>query len=489
MATRGLILVACLCFLGVAFAQAPTGAPLDVSPTASNTTSNETVVIRYNWNLIPEFIDICNATRCPPFRSPMRTQAVVTPWYARSYPSGIQLPTFLVFGGRGKNNTNYAYDDFWSFYVDPTDDLGVYRDVNQATVSTLYTLDQNLFGVQHAAGALYSVSSGGYRDERAVFIGGTIETNLTNILAAYDYAMTFAVTKPGGGVEIKPNRFQSGYGAIFRGTAVGAGDAVYYFGGFINVAGVGVVLNNTLRVFRGTPDGLSGINETILAPASGWPSPRFDHAAIVYNKTKMYVFGGSNIANVFNDTWVYDTVDRTWTELFPRVERAVNDTSSGPITIPGRAGHKLVSVFDKYTNTSKILCLGGYGNPSFSDMNVWEYEPDNNVWRPLNATGPMPPARRYFNVLPVSDHQFIMFGGENSTDVLGDIYHFNYWSRDAYPVAPVPPPAEVPVATAPFIRYPINPRSENNWVAIGAAVLLVALIIVVVILKVIERRV
>jgi hypothetical protein len=53
----------------------------------------------------------------------------------------------------------------------------------------------------------------------------------------------------------------------------------------------------------------------------------------------------------------------------------------------------------------------------------------------------------------------------------------------------VPVPAPIATISAPFIRYPINPRDQNNYVAIGAAILLVALIIVVVILKVIERRV
>jgi hypothetical protein len=237
------------------------------------------------------------------------------------------------------------------------------------------------------------------------------------------FVSCFLVVKSSGGVEIKPAQFAGG--AVFRGTAVGVSDAVYYFGGFININGVGAVLNNTIRVFTGTATGLSSLNQTLYAPASGWPVPRFDHAAIVLNKTKILVFGGSNITHTFNDTWVFDTVDRTWTELFPTVQRAINDTASGPIVIPRRAGHKLVEIYDKYTNTSKILCLGGYGNPSLSDMDVWEFEPENNIWRPLNASGPSPPARKYFNILPVSDHQFILFGGENSTDILGDIYHFS----------------------------------------------------------------
>ena len=54
-----------------------------------------------------------------------------------------------------------------------------------------------------------------------------------------------------------------------------------------------------------------------LQPAANLTGPgtRAMHSAVAYSGKEMVIFGGQNLFNVFNDTWLLDSVDAEWHQL------------------------------------------------------------------------------------------------------------------------------------------------------------------------------
>jgi N-acetylneuraminic acid mutarotase len=177
---------------------------------------------------------------------------------------------------------------------------------------------------------------------------------------------------------------------------------------------------------------------TELDPSGTLPAGRNSHS-MAYDSSDglVIMFGGGNASAplLFNDTWAYDPIANSWTELNP----------SGTLP-PVRGGQAMA--YDALTQ--QLMMFGGFDQPStglvvFND--TWVYDPAANTWTNLNPSGTVPSAR----AAPVlaydpATHRVIMFGGVDDSDtprkVFNDTWAYdpaaNTWT-ELYPAGDVPP--------------------------------------------------
>jgi len=97
---------------------------------------------------------------------------------------------------------------------------------------------------------------------------------------------------------------------------------IYMVGGFD-----GTQLHNDTWLYN-----ISANSWTELFPSGGLLTTRFDHTMVIDELNgNIYVFGGSTFTVILNDIWLYSISDNSWTELFP---------SGGPPLI--RSSHVMV---------------------------------------------------------------------------------------------------------------------------------------------------
>ena len=108
--------------------------------------------------------------------------------------------------------------------------------------------------------------------------------------------------------------------------------------------------------------------------------------AILFGGFSGSVTGGAGSTSldsvqVYNDTWTYDPVAGTWTQLKP----------SG-LMPSGRSFHAMV-----YDSLSKRVILFGGADASTEEgvllNDTWSYDPSANIWTEMKPEGPLPPAR------------------------------------------------------------------------------------------------
>ena len=99
------------------------------------------------------------------------------------------------------------------------------------------------------------------------------------------------------------------------------------------------------------------------AAASTAPSARADHAMASLGGDEALLFGGYDGISANNETWVYDLIDNTWTRQDP-VTAAANGAAlyDGPSS---RAGHALVSL-----GRDQVFLFGGW-DASGSISETW----------------------------------------------------------------------------------------------------------------------
>ena len=149
---------------------------------------------------------------------------------------------------------------------------------------------------------------------------------------------------------------------------------------------------------------------TELRPAGDVPPARMDHA-LVYDAAnrRLILFGGWSGVTAFNDTWAYDPVKNTWTDLHP----------AGDLP-PARDSHALV--YD--SDTGLIYLFGGFTEEVVGDM--WLYDPAANTWSEIDPSGTMPAARdRHRMVYDPARNRVLLFGGW-----LGDYCVDETWAYD-----------------------------------------------------------
>ncbi|KAK6589258.1 hypothetical protein RS030_213317 [Cryptosporidium xiaoi] len=133
------------------------------------------------------------------------------------------------------------------------------------------------------------------------------------------------------------------------------------------------------------------------------PSPRACHTINKLNH-KIYLFGGYDGNKCYNDLWVYDIDNKSWSEI-EMIER-----------IPkSRNGHSTI------TCSKGVLIFGGHtGKEYLSDVIL--YIPEQNEFTYPNIYGIAPSSRKGHSMTLLDDFNIIMFGGYDGKNRLNDLY-------------------------------------------------------------------
>ncbi|MCK5561340.1 MAG: hypothetical protein KAJ51_12125, partial [Thermoplasmata archaeon] len=127
---------------------------------------------------------------------------------------------------------------------------------------------------------------------------------------------------------------------------------------------------------------LSGLQTWTNKTPINKPIGRCGHAmASIYGTDKVLLFGGEDSTNLkYNDTWVYDLSENSWTQKSP-----VNKPSA-------RGFHAMASIY----GDDKVVLFGGYYNP-ISEIydDTWVYDLSNDTWTKKMTT----PVSRYSHAM------------------------------------------------------------------------------------------
>ena len=150
-------------------------------------------------------------------------------------------------------------------------------------------------------------------------------------------------------------------------------------------------------------------------PSGEMPSPRCDHS-MVYDSAhdRVILFGGYNDTKRFDDTWVYNYTDNSWTNM---------TNPSGEMPSP-RNSHSMV--YDSAHD--RVILFGGWDS-GYNDE-TWVYNYTDNTW--TNKTNPSvdkPISRSlHFMVYDSMNDRTILFGGYNGliSKTFDDTWVYNY---------------------------------------------------------------
>jgi N-acetylneuraminic acid mutarotase len=168
----------------------------------------------------------------------------------------------------------------------------------------------------------------------------------------------------------------------------------------------------------------SGDNIWTLKEPPTSPSPRYiTHGiASIYNDDKAMLFGGGFYDGMwynFDDTWIYDLSEDTWTEMNP---------ASNP---KGRRGHVLSSISD----TDLVLLFGGYDGDYLED--TWVYDLSEDKWTQKEPTIPRPAGRHSHAMAPIyGTDNVLLFGGYTSGGLSNETWLYDLsddtWTQKSY---------------------------------------------------------
>ncbi len=163
---------------------------------------------------------------------------------------------------------------------------------------------------------------------------------------------------------------------------------------------------------------------TELEPSGPVPPSRLG-AGMAFDPTtrRLIMFGGwkdidfpkttGQVGTFLNDTWAYDPVANTWTELKP----------SGTLPSPRQPDGMLYD-----PATGRILVFGGAGGETGAQNDIWAYEPTGNRWIELNPRGPRPEKRWGAGIAyDAMRRQVILFGGSPADQ---SKYYADTWLYD-----------------------------------------------------------
>jgi len=128
----------------------------------------------------------------------------------------------------------------------------------------------------------------------------------------------------------------------------------------------------------------------------------------------MVVFGGSDWwLTWYHDTWAFNVTTNTWTQL----------SITG--TLPS-SRYASCGIYDSYQD--KLIIFGGYcrGTPKDSITNeTWALNLATQQWDSLNTTNNPSPREYATAVYDTVNHRMIVFGGDNATGNLSDVWSLN----------------------------------------------------------------
>jgi hypothetical protein len=175
---------------------------------------------------------------------------------------------------------------------------------------------------------------------------------------------------------------------------------------------------DTSRIVRGEEeDSSSQVEWTRINQESQGTPPcaRFAHTATVVGD-KIYLFGGNDGQNLFNDMHVLDTETWTWSPCH----------TTGEIPL-ARAGHAAVLVNDA------CICFFGGGDIHGPTNDLYIFDVDTHEWTRPRIYGTPPSPRMGHTASSVTKDQLLIFGGGFMDKVYNDMHMFDMaslqWSR------------------------------------------------------------
>jgi hypothetical protein len=152
---------------------------------------------------------------------------------------------------------------------------------------------------------------------------------------------------------------------------------------------------------------------------------RYDFGfASIYNDDKVLLYAGSgSILGCFNDQWLYDLSNDTWTEIQP----------SG--LIGGRYSTTMAPIYW----TDNVLLFGGYGFSSYLN-DTWIFDLSLNSWTQHNTTT-SPSPRQYHAMAPIAGtDNILLFGGFDGITPFNDTWIYdlsdNSWTNITTAITP-----------------------------------------------------
>ncbi|KTW32927.1 hypothetical protein PNEG_04264 [Pneumocystis murina B123] len=139
----------------------------------------------------------------------------------------------------------------------------------------------------------------------------------------------------------------------------------------------------------------------LITPVTSLPPARTNHIMITYQE-KLYLFGGTNGTQWFNDVWVFDYKNLSWKEI----------ACNGCIPQP-REGHSAALVDDI------IYIFGGRGLDGSDLGDLIAFKISTSRWYIFQNMGPSP-SPRSGHVLTSFGQKIIVLGGEGSLSKVED---------------------------------------------------------------------
>ncbi|MFA5795419.1 MAG: LamG-like jellyroll fold domain-containing protein [Candidatus Brocadiia bacterium] len=148
--------------------------------------------------------------------------------------------------------------------------------------------------------------------------------------------------------------------------------------------------------------------QKIAQGAGGSPSARYGHD-MVWDGTRVIMFGGEDGTSFKNDLWWYNPVSNTWTQKI----------AHGAPGSPAQRYYQTM-VWDG----TRVIMFGGWSAMNKND--VWWYDPNTNTWTQKIAHGaPGSPAGRYMHSMIWDGTNVILFGGWNASVYYNDVWWYN----------------------------------------------------------------
>ena len=155
------------------------------------------------------------------------------------------------------------------------------------------------------------------------------------------------------------------------------------------------------------------IKENIWKQITSNPHPvkRFDHSMARITKNKVLLFGGWN-PEYFNDTWIFDLDSLKWTEIHPLIKPT------------RRRAFGLTQLMD-----GKILLFGGDTAVANSSNDTWVFDIDSNNWteQPISfSVNKRPPKCEGAMISQIDTGKVLFYGGWNVSNLLDQTWLFDY---------------------------------------------------------------
>lgn len=154
---------------------------------------------------------------------------------------------------------------------------------------------------------------------------------------------------------------------------------------------------------------------------AGPPDERYNCATLTFG-SRMAIWGGIDEELVpLNTGFIYDATSDSWSEMSTTNAPSARKEFSFTTAISSLIVWGGVDIDGNYLNTGAI------------------YNLFNDTWTPMNNTGDVPSGRKNATLLFAPIAGYVLFGGENASGKLNDLYYYStFWVKSTAPDPPSP---------------------------------------------------